>query len=300
MFTRNSGTARIVLAVVLVIIGGATVWRAMVERGSRPAASTQVDTETIAAVTGPDIDATMLALPPPNVTAFVAEPTATSAAPPRTAAAPVPSSTAGPDCNLFEENPDLLTPIVNRDIALDKHFEPDDLQTPKLAYRNAYIVSTTVRSVVLQPLYDMLKASNGAGLQLMVVSGYRSYAQQQAAYQKWSELYPDRVDSISALPGHSEHQLGLAIDFSTPYMEGLYHNLFHINFAKTPEGKWLSANAASYGFTLSFPDWGKEQTGYDWEPWHYRYVGPALAKELADRHVSLTQYIRECSARTTP
>jgi D-alanyl-D-alanine carboxypeptidase len=248
-----------------------------------------------------DVTATDQALPPPNVTSVpgltdlenVTQPAPKQPIASSTAATP----TEEQGCALYLNTQTLLAPVVNRDVAIDKHYEPDDLQTPTLAYRNAYIVPTTLRRAVLQPLYDMLKASNNAGLQIMVVSGYRSYAQQQAAYEKWSELYPDRASAISALPGHSEHQLGLAIDFSTPYMEGLYHNLFHVNFAKTPEGKWLAENAVNFGFTLSFPEWGKEQTGYDWEPWHFRFVGVALAQHLATHKISLTQFIRECSGK---
>lgn len=237
----------------------------------------------------PPATATVAATPVPTITFTpTLRPTVTPIPPTATA-------TLDPACAEYRDNLDLLTPVVNRDIALDKSYVPPDLESPKLAYRNAYIVPTTIRHVVIQPLLDMLTASNNAGLQIMVVSGYRSWVEQQAAHEKWSQLYPDRVDSISAMPGHSEHQLGYAIDFSTPYMEGLYQNLFHTNFFYTNEGKWLNDNAAKFGFTLSFPSWGIDQTGYAWEPWHYRYVGVALAQELVDRHITLIEYIRECS-----
>jgi len=236
-------------------------------------------TATLASTLVPTVEATPTLLPSPTPPPTLAEPT------------------TDPECALYQANPDLLTPIVNHDIELEKTFVPPDLETPQLAYRNAYVVPITIRHVVIQPLLDMMTASNNAGVQIMVVSGYRSWAEQQAAYEKWSQLYPDRANGISALPGHSEHQLGFAIDFSTPYMEGLYQNLFHTNFYYTAEGQWLNENAAKFGFTLSFPSWGVDQTGYAWEPWHYRYVGVALAQELIDRHVTLIEYIRECSSR---
>jgi zinc D-Ala-D-Ala carboxypeptidase len=147
---------------------------------------------------------------------------------------------------------------------------------------------------VHQALLDMLDAMNQAGLSIWVMSGYRSYGEQELAYEKWEKLYPDRVADISAVPGHSEHQLGLAIDFSTPYMDDLYNDYFHVNFYTTPEGQWLSKQAQYYGFTLSYPEWGTQITGYAWEPWHYRYVG-ILAQELFKRNITLTQYIQECS-----
>jgi zinc D-Ala-D-Ala carboxypeptidase len=147
--------------------------------------------------------------------------------------------------------------------------------------------------VVHQALLDMLDAMNQAGLSIWVMSGYRSYSDQQLAYEKWQRLYPDRVADISAVPGHSEHQLGVSVDFSTPYMSNLYNDYFHVNFYTTPEGQWLSKQAAYYGFTLSYPAWGTQITGYAWEPWHYRYVG-ILAQELFKRNITLTQYIQEC------
>jgi D-alanyl-D-alanine carboxypeptidase len=113
------------------------------------------------------------------------------------------------------------------------------------------------------------------------------------AYDKWLALYPDRVDDISAKPGHSEHQLGTAVDFSTPYMDDLYGDFFNIRFDQTPEGEWLAQQATNYGFTLSYPAWAVEETGYASEPWHYRYVG-GLALELKARNLTLTQYLREC------
>lgn len=231
---------------------------------------------------------------PTGLPAIIATPTTL---PSPTAPATVALPTTDPECARYHTNLDLLAPVVGRDVELDRNFVPPDLETPQLAFRNAYVVPVTLRRLALQPLYEMLNASNDAGMQIMVVSGYRSYTEQKVAYDKWTQLYPDRANGISALPGHSEHQLGLAIDFSTPYMEGLYQNLFHTNFFYTVEGQWLNENAAGFGFTLSFPSWGVEQTGFDWEPWHFRYVGVDLAQDLSDRRITLTDYIRECSTR---
>ena len=100
------------------------------------------------------------------------------------------------------------------------------------------------------------------------------------------------------MPGHSEHQLGTVVDFSTPYMDDLYSDFFHINFSQTAEGQWLLRQAAYYGFTLSYPPWAIEQTGYAWEPWHFRYVG-SLALELYARNITLTQYLRQCAPQAS-
>ena len=197
------------------------------------------------------------------------------------------------DCSLYSQiSPDLLT-LVNKDQALPRDFQPADLAIVPLAQKNTAFQPIPLRRVVHQALLDMLDAMNQAGLSIWVMSGYRSYSDQQLAYEKWQRLYPDRVADISAVPGHSEHQLGVSVDFSTPYMDDLYNDYFHVNFYTTPEGQWLSKQAAYYGFTLSYPAWATQITGYAWEPWHYRYVG-ILAQELYKRNITLTQYIQEC------
>jgi D-alanyl-D-alanine carboxypeptidase len=197
------------------------------------------------------------------------------------------------DCSLYSQiSPDLLT-LVNKDQALPRDFQPVDLAIVPLAQKNTAFQPIPLRRVVHQALLDMLDAMNQAGLSIWVMSGYRSYSDQQLAYEKWQRLYPDRVADISAVPGHSEHQLGVSVDFSTPYMANLYSDYFHVNFYTTPEGQWLSKQAAYYGFTLSYPAWGTQITGYAWEPWHYRYVG-ILAQELFKRNITLAQYIQEC------
>jgi LAS superfamily LD-carboxypeptidase LdcB len=200
------------------------------------------------------------------------------------------------NCSLYTQVPaDLLT-YVDRNVSVPRDFVPDDLEVVPLAQQNTAFRPIPLRQVVHQPLLDLLDAMNQAGLSPWVMSGYRSYSEQQLAYDKWLNLYPDRAPDISAVPGHSEHQLGTAVDFSTPYMDDLYGDYFHINFFQTPEGQWLMRQAAYYGFTLSYPTWAVEQTGYAWEPWHFRYVG-ILARELLARNITLTQYLQECAPR---
>lgn len=200
--------------------------------------------------------------------------------------------------NYDQISPDLLT-YVDRNVALAREFEPGDLEIVPLETGNVAFRPIPLRTVVHPPLLDMLDAMNQAGLRVWVMSGYRSYTEQTLAFEKWQKLYPERVVDISAVPGHSEHQLGTAVDFSAPYMDDLYGDLFHVKFSQTAEGQWLLRHAAYYGFTLSYPPWAIEQTGYAWEPWHFRYVG-SLALELHARSVTLTQYLRQCAPQSAP
>ncbi len=186
---------------------------------------------------------------------------------------------------------DLIYTAIDREHGLERDFTPDKLAPVELAAENTYFYrSIALEAAAHEPLQRLLADAEEAGITLLMLSGYRSYTQQYFAYQKWVELYPDRAAGISALPGHSEHQLGVAVDFGTTIP---YFNLAKA-FAVSAEGRWLQENAAEYGFTLSYPEWGVESTGYEWEPWHYRYVGPALAKELGAQQVPVNTYLRRC------
>lgn len=181
---------------------------------------------------------------------------------------------------------------VDREHGLPRDFAPHDIVPVTLPIQNARLDRTIeLRGAAAEPLLDLLRAANQSGLRLTVVSGYRSYTDQVLAFQKWAELYPDRVDSISARPGHSEHQLGVAVDFGTP---DPYYTLAQ-SFARTPEAGWLQVNAAKFGFVLSYPAWAEGQTGYSWEPWHYRYVGAPLAQKLEMQRLTLGTLLSQCA-----
>ena len=120
-------------------------------------------------------------------------------------------------------------------------------------------------------------AREEAGLELQSQSSYRSYDSQVRIYQGWvNSLGQSAADLTSARPGHSEHQTGLSIDISSvPSVCPLDQC-----FGDTPHGQWLAANAHRFGFHLRYPAGLTDITGYEYEPWHYRYVGVELATEL--------------------
>jgi D-alanyl-D-alanine carboxypeptidase len=224
----------------------------------------------------------------------LAPPTPTDTATPTPTALPAATALYLENCSLYSHVPQDLLTYVDRDTGLPRDFEPEGLAIVPLDTENVAFRPIPLLESIHQPLLDMLDAMNQAGLSVWVMSGYRSYGEQQLAYDKWLALYPDRAPDISAAPGHSEHQLGTAIDFTTPYMDDLYGDYFNVRFFETPEGQWLSQHAAYYGFALSYPTWAVEQTGYAWEPWHFRYVG-LLAGELLARNITLSQYLQECA-----
>ncbi|HEY5231677.1 MAG TPA: M15 family metallopeptidase [Galbitalea sp.] len=111
-----------------------------------------------------------------------------------------------------------------------------------------------------------------SGSQLTVVSPYRSYPSQVSVYNGWvSRLGQAQADRQSARPGYSEHQTGLAVDIDTADSEA---------FGATPAGVWLAQNSWKYGFVVRYQLGQEAITGYEYEPWHFRYVGIPLATEL--------------------
>ena len=117
----------------------------------------------------------------------------------------------------------------------------------------------------------MQAAARAAGLNIYISSGFRSYSYQKTLYNNY--VNRDGVvaaDTYSARAGHSEHQSGLAFDVNT----------INDSFANTEEGKWLNDNCYKYGFILRYPNGKGDETGYQYEPWHFRYVGVELAEKL--------------------
>ncbi len=146
-------------------------------------------------------------------------------------------------------------------------------------------------------LRRMLADARRQGLQPLVCSGYRSVTRQQQLYDEQvgveRDAGHDEVQAMAvaktkvALPGASEHNLGLAADIvAVDYQE------LKADYENTPECQWLMAHAAEYGFILRYPKDKVEITGIQYEPWHYRYVGKNAAKEIVQMGVCLEEYLQ--------
>jgi zinc D-Ala-D-Ala carboxypeptidase len=149
-----------------------------------------------------------------------------------------------------------------------------------------------VRSIVIPDLKRMAAAATAAGASLAIVSAYRSYQNQVVTFRHWQNLqgYAKALIS-SARPGHSEHQLGTAIDFKS--RAGPLPWLMTDWAKQSAAGIWLAANAWKYGFIMSYPRGQIGITCYEYEPWHYRYVGVAEAAAVHASGLTLRQWIWE-------
>ena len=127
---------------------------------------------------------------------------------------------------------------------------------------------------------SMRSDASAEGIDIFIISAYRSYDVQKQLYdQEVAAFGPDQ--NTSAKPGHSEHQLGTTIDIND--LSG--------SFGDTPAGIWLQQNAPRYGFVMSYPPGREGETGYAYEPWHWRYVGPATASSYLGSGLTLNRFL---------
>jgi D-alanyl-D-alanine carboxypeptidase len=176
--------------------------------------------------------------------------------------------------------------LVNKTYELPSSYVPPDLANASAAIRPVR-GTQTIRAVIMDPLRKMVDAMHSDGLDPAISSGYRSYDEQVATFNYWVTQYGQKeAERVSAKAGHSEHQLGTAIDFASP---GNNYQLDD-SFSTTKEGKWLAQKARDYGFILRYPNGKEGVTGYAYEPWHFRYVGD-IAKEIEDQQLTLDEYL---------
>jgi D-alanyl-D-alanine carboxypeptidase len=150
---------------------------------------------------------------------------------------------------------------------------PKDFR-PEIEVVRGYQVATPVA----EPLGRLLADSDELGLGFKIASAFRSYDYQERVHANVvTARGQEAADQVSARPGHSEHQTGLAVDLVTP--DNPECN-FEVCFGETPGGEWLAANAWRYGFIIRYQADSTDITGYGPEPWHLRYVGKPLAAEL--------------------
>jgi D-alanyl-D-alanine carboxypeptidase len=150
--------------------------------------------------------------------------------------------------------------------------------------------SGRVRGLMIDDLAQMAKAARQAGAPLRVTSAYRDWSHQKYLYRRevekfGLELGRDRV----ARPGHSEHQLGTTIDFTSGGSAKAAWQ--YTDWGETPAGSWIRKNGWKFGFVMSYPDGYKGVTCYTYEPWHYRYVGREMAADIHATGLTLREYL---------
>lgn len=188
-------------------------------------------------------------------------------------------------------NPDHMAVIVNKQRSLPDGFEPKQLSQPDVSFSfSGESEKKLLQEPAARALEELFAKADEEGIVIHAVSGYRSFGTQSVIfnYNVKHQGY-EEARRYSAMPGTSEHQTGLAMDVSSPSVG----NALDDSLGDTEEGKWLAANCAEFGFIIRYPEGKEEITGYAYEPWHLRYVGPTLAKMLTDNNLTLEEYFAE-------
>lgn len=181
------------------------------------------------------------------------------------------------------DEPGSIWWVVNKTRPLPDGYVPPDLVVPDVRLRlGESSEQMQVSNTVVPALKEMFAAASAEGVSLVFGSGYRSEALQRQFYNGYVAADgQESADRLSARPGTSEHQTGLAFDATSP--NGTCH--LETCFEDTPEGTWLRNNAYKYGFIIRYAKGKESVTGYSYEPWHMRYVGKELSTEMKNSGV---------------
>lgn len=173
------------------------------------------------------------------------------------------------------------TILVNKYNYLTEDYVPENLQTVDKKYS-----SKTLQLVdyAKEAFEELSEAASKENYTVLAMSSYRSYQYQYNLYNRYvSTDGVKAADTYSARPGYSEHQTGLAVDVYNGKED-------FTNFEKTKEYNWMQDNAYKFGFILRFPKDKVLETGYQYESWHYRYVGKEIAKYIHDNNLCFEEY----------
>ncbi|OGY96913.1 MAG: hypothetical protein A2122_01435 [Candidatus Liptonbacteria bacterium GWB1_49_6] len=186
------------------------------------------------------------------------------------------SGTVGALKKLSEVDRELLKKY-SKVYFLNENYVPKELTSVDAQYLFNKTKPQLIHSRMLPFLARMLDTAKQEGIELQIVSAYRSFYGQQSVKTGYEITYgAGTANQFSAEQGYSEHQLGTAVDVTDPKTKGLY-----ASFSKSASYAWLLENAHRFGFILSYP---KSNSYYTFEPWHWRFVGVALAGALHDKN----------------
>lgn len=171
--------------------------------------------------------------------------------------------------------------LVNKYYYLEEDYVPANLEdlSNQYALNNMKMVKEAKDA-----FEEMSKEAKKNGLKIIAMSTYRDYAYQTNLYNNYVKKDgKEAADTYSGRPGFSEHQTGYAVDV---YNDDKSYTDFHL----TEEFKWMQENAKNYGFILRFPQGKENETGYQYESWHYRYVGLEAATYITEKNITLEEY----------
>lgn len=191
-----------------------------------------------------------------------------------------------------------VTVLVNKEYALPDDYEPSDLVYPDVRFTfSEKIDKRMMRSEAASALEKLFAGAEEDGIYLAGVSAYRSHSTQTSLFNRYVKKDGlEKAKTYSAVPGHSEHETGLAIDVSGSDGKCAAEDCF----GDTKEAEWLAKHATEYGFIIRYPEGKEEITGYKYEPWHLRYVGTEISSDIAERGITLEEYYNAVPVSASP
>lgn len=187
--------------------------------------------------------------------------------------------------------------LVNKKRGLSKFYVPTNLVVPNVPFVPEQLLQEPrdllgsggkhyMEETAAKALERLFQRAKKEGVDLVAISGFRSYERQGELFQKSVEKNGEAYAKFhSARAGHSEHQTGLAMDVSA---KSVNYELEE-KFGETKEGMWLKENGEKEGFIIRYPKGKEKITEYAYEPWHIRYVGKEIAKRLQEQDLVLEQ-----------
>jgi zinc D-Ala-D-Ala carboxypeptidase len=188
------------------------------------------------------------------------------------------------------ENPTNILSLVNKEYSLGE-YKPNDLVRPKVSFSfgNQDIEKSYMRKEAAKALEEMFTIAKKSNINLYASSCYRSYTRQKSLFDvEIAQVGKEKALQAVAYPGESEHQTGLAIDITSEKENFLLTG----KFGEEKEGEWLRVHAHEFGFILRYPKDKVDITKYEYEPWHFRYVGKKSAGIIYKNNWALEEYFQ--------
>ncbi|MDF2789381.1 MAG: D-alanyl-D-alanine carboxypeptidase [Neobacillus sp.] len=200
-------------------------------------------------------------------------------------------SSASPESIQVVFNPESIPVLVNKQNKLPDNYNPTDLVYTDIPFvSGASKEKRQMRKEAAAAVNQLFAGAKAEGISLLGVSAYRSHATQTTLFNYYvnRDGY-EKARTYSALPGSSEHETGLSIDVTGGNGKCAAENCF----GGTKEAAWLEQHASEYGFIIRYPQGKESITGYQYEPWHLRYVGKEIALEIMKKGITLEEYTSE-------
>lgn len=187
-------------------------------------------------------------------------------------------------------DPNSIAVLTNKVYSLSEEDVPEDLVTIEVPTVLENPEIRQLREEAAEALHEMFAEAEEEEVILYARSGYRSYQTQEQVFENnVASRGEEEANQVSARPGESEHQTGLAMDVTS---ESVDYQLTAA-FGETSEGRWVSENAHRFGYIIRYPEGATDITGYTYEPWHLRYLGEELATAVYDSGVTYEEFLYE-------